>query len=145
MFMCVYSVTRSCPTVWNPRHCSPPGSSVHGIFQVRILEWVTIPFSRECSQPWGWTHIFCNGRQIPYHWATREAQLQKRASHTLWVSCLTDPVIYLLPKSPKPHIIFNSQKDLWSSFFCCCLVANLFLTLLPKTTMCIGRHCVFGD
>ena len=144
MFMCVYSVTRLCPTVCNLRHCSTSGSSVRGIFQVRILEWVAIPFSRGSSCPRGWTHIFCNGRQILCHWATREAQLQKRVPHTLWVSCLTDLVIYLLPKSPKPHIIFNSGKDLWS-LRCCCLVAILFLTLLPKTAMCIGRYCVFGD
>ena len=44
-------VTRSCPTLCKPMDCSPPGSSVHGIPQARILEWVTIPFSRESSQP----------------------------------------------------------------------------------------------
>ena len=32
-------------TLWNPMNCSPPGSSVHGILQTRILEWVAIPFS----------------------------------------------------------------------------------------------------
>ena len=37
--------------------CSPPGSSVHGMFQARILEWVAIFFSREYSQPRDWTHI----------------------------------------------------------------------------------------
>ena len=35
----------------DPMDCSPPGSSVHGILQARILEWVAIPFSRESSQP----------------------------------------------------------------------------------------------
>ena len=44
-------VARSCPTVCNPMHCSPPGFSVHGIFQARILDWVAISFSRESSQP----------------------------------------------------------------------------------------------
>ena len=39
-------VTQSCPTLCNPMVCSPPGSSVHGIFQARILEWVAIPYSR---------------------------------------------------------------------------------------------------
>ena len=43
-------VTRSCPTVCNPMECSLPGSSVHGILQARILEWVTISFSRGSSQ-----------------------------------------------------------------------------------------------
>ena len=36
-----------CPTLCNTMNCSPPGSSVHGILQARILEWVTMPFSRE--------------------------------------------------------------------------------------------------
>ena len=40
-------VAQSCLTVCNPKDC--PGSSVHGIFQARILEWVTIPFSRGSS------------------------------------------------------------------------------------------------
>ena len=43
--MCV-SVTQSSLTLCDPVDCSPPGSLVHGIFQVRILEWVAIPFSR---------------------------------------------------------------------------------------------------
>ena len=38
-------------TLCNPTDCSPPGSSVHGILQARILEWVAISFSRESSQP----------------------------------------------------------------------------------------------
>ena len=38
-------VVESCPTLCNPMDCSPPGPSVHGILQARILEWVAIPFS----------------------------------------------------------------------------------------------------
>ena len=37
---------QSCPTLWDPMDCIPPGSSVHGILQARILEWVAVPFSR---------------------------------------------------------------------------------------------------
>ena len=44
-------VAQSCPTLCDPMDCSRPGSSVHGIFQARILKWVAIPFSRESSQP----------------------------------------------------------------------------------------------
>ena len=43
-------VIQSCLTLCNPKDCSPPGSSVHGILQARILEWVAMPFSRES---WG--------------------------------------------------------------------------------------------
>ena len=42
-------VTQLCPTLCNPMNCSPPGSSLHGILQGRILEWVIIPFSRRSS------------------------------------------------------------------------------------------------
>jgi len=42
---------QSCPTLCNPVNCSPPGSSVHGIFQPRMLEWVAMPFSTGSSQP----------------------------------------------------------------------------------------------
>ena len=38
-------VAQSCPTLSNPMDCSPPGSSVHGIFQARVLEWGAIAFS----------------------------------------------------------------------------------------------------
>ena len=39
--------------------CGPPGSSVHGILQARVLEWVAIPFSRGSSQPGDWTKVSC--------------------------------------------------------------------------------------
>ena len=42
--MCVCSVTQLCPTLCDPMDCSPPNSSVHGIFQARILAWVAIYF-----------------------------------------------------------------------------------------------------
>ena len=38
-------VTQSCPTLSDPMECSPPGSSIHGIFQARVLEWGAIAFS----------------------------------------------------------------------------------------------------
>ena len=42
---------QSCPTLWDSKDCSPPGSSVHGLSQARILEGVVISFSRRSSQP----------------------------------------------------------------------------------------------
>ena len=44
-------VTQSCPTLCNPMDCRPPGSSVHGILQARILEWVAVPFSEDLPKP----------------------------------------------------------------------------------------------
>ena len=59
---------------------STSGSSVHGISQARILEWVAMPFSRESSQPRDRACISCLGRQILYHWSTREALLSSTCS-----------------------------------------------------------------
>ena len=50
---------QSCPTLSDPVDYSPPGSSVHGILQARILEWTAMPSSRGSSQPRNQTHIFC--------------------------------------------------------------------------------------
>ena len=53
-FTCAHVHTQwlqSCPTLCDPTHCGPPGSSVHGIFQERILRWVAISFSKGSSQP----------------------------------------------------------------------------------------------
>ena len=51
--------------------CSPPGSSVHGILQARILEWVAIPFSRASSLPRDWTQISCIAGGFFTTWATK--------------------------------------------------------------------------
>ena len=66
---CVLSF-QSCLTLRDPVDCSLPGSTIHGILQVRILEWVVMPSSRGSSEPRDWTcvsYIFCIGRQVPYH------------------------------------------------------------------------------
>ena len=74
--VCVCTCAQLFPTFWDPMDCSQPCFSVHGIFQVRILEWVAMPSSRGSSWPMDWTHISCIsyfGRWILYHWATWEA------------------------------------------------------------------------
>ena len=82
--VCMCSVAQSCLTLCDPVDGSPPESSVHGIFQTRILEWVAISFSRESSQLMDRTHVsFVSsiGKQILYHWATWEAFVKS----ALWV------------------------------------------------------------
>ena len=66
-------VTQSCLTLWDRMDCSPPGSSVHGIFQARILEWVAIPFSRGSFQPRDLTQVSCIAGGFFTIWAPREA------------------------------------------------------------------------
>ena len=46
---CVHATSQSCPTLWDPMDCSPPGCSVHGILQIRILELVAMPSSKGSS------------------------------------------------------------------------------------------------
>ena len=61
---------QSCLTLCDPMDCSSPGSSVHGILQARILEWIVISSSRGSSQSWDWTpfsYVSCIGRRVLYH------------------------------------------------------------------------------
>ena len=69
-----------CSSLIHARLCDsvdshPPGSSVHGILQTRILEWVTIPFSTGSSQLRDQTQVSCTGGRFSTIWATREAHL----------------------------------------------------------------------
>ena len=76
--MCLYvlaCVTLSCPTLCDPMDCSLQASSVHGLLQARILEWVAMPFSRGSSWPRFRTQVYgIAGRFFPV-WATREAHI----------------------------------------------------------------------
>ena len=64
--------TQSCPTLCYPMDGSPPGFSVHGIFQTRIPEWVSISFSRGSSQPRDQTWVSYIAGKLFTIWATRE-------------------------------------------------------------------------
>ena len=69
---------QSCLSPWNTIDCSLPGSSVYGIFQARILEWVDISFSRGSSSPKDWTLVSCVScicRKLIYHWVTWETHV----------------------------------------------------------------------
>ena len=59
------SVSQSCPTLCDPKDCSRPGSSVQGILQASILEWVAIPFSRGSSWPRDQTQVSCTVYCLP--------------------------------------------------------------------------------
>ena len=70
--MCVL-VAQSCLALCNPMDWGPPGSSVHGILQARILEWVAISFSRGPSRPRDRTQVSCITGGFFTVWVTREA------------------------------------------------------------------------
>ena len=58
-YFCCCLVTKSCLTLCDSMGCSLPGSSVHGISQAKILEWVAVSFSRLSSQLRDWIHVSC--------------------------------------------------------------------------------------
>ena len=67
--LCVCAHVQSCPALCDPMNCCPPGSSLHGILQARILEWVAISFSRGPCWSRDWTrvsYLSCIGRQSLY-------------------------------------------------------------------------------
>ena len=66
-------VAQLCLTLCNPMDCTLPTSSLHGILQARILEWVAIPFSRGSSQPRDQTQVSHTAGGLFTIWATREA------------------------------------------------------------------------
>ena len=70
---CEGEFSQSCLTLCDPMDCSLPGFSIHGILQARILEWVTISFSRGSSQPRDWTWVSHIGGRRFNLWATGEA------------------------------------------------------------------------
>ena len=82
------------PTLYDPTDCSLPGSSVHGILQARILEWVAISSSRESSWYRDWIHVSCMGRWIIYHWIPWEATSLSYWSHYgPYISCCGEAVL----------------------------------------------------
>ena len=78
-------VTQSCPTLCDPVDYSPPGSSVHGILQARILEWVAISFSRGSSWPKDRTQVSHIAGRCFNPWATRKAP-----EYIMWNARLDD-------------------------------------------------------
>ena len=65
-------VAQLCLTLCDPTDCNLPGSSIHGIFQARILEWVAISFSGGSSQPRDRTWVSCTSGKLFTIWATKE-------------------------------------------------------------------------
>ena len=110
--------------------CSPPGSSVHGIPQTRILKWVAILFSRGCSPPRDWTQVsFISGKFFTI-WATREA------------SVLPKLLLFLMKTGTKGS---SPKEYMWRSLHntSTCLVFISFCCELPSQGLLsnrLGRH-----
>ena len=83
-------IAQSCPTLWDHIDCSPPGSSVHGILQARILEWVAISFSRGSSWLRDRTWVSCITGRFFTIWATSESESRS-----------------VVPDSLQPHGLYS--------------------------------------
>ena len=94
---------QSCPTLCNPMDCGPLSSSVHGIFQARIPEWVAISYSRGSSQLRDQTCVSSIGRQILYHWTTCRAAAAAKSLQSCPTLC--DPIDGSPTGSPVPGIL----------------------------------------
>ena len=94
-------VTESCPTLCDPMDWSIPGSSIHGILQARVLEWVAIAFSRGSPQPRDQTQVFrIAGRHFTIQ-ATWEAPTY--SIHSINSVYMSIPIFRFIPPPSLPH------------------------------------------
>ena len=134
-------VAQLCLTLCDPMNCSPPGSSVHWVFQARILEWVAIPFSRGSSQPRGQTQVSCPMGEFFTIWATREARLglaqiwhvgERELVHGLTLRCIQTHLGRHVPYIDEISADYGNVSDrlhilsalLWYQYKCQCLWRN---------------------
>ena len=121
-------VAQSCPIPCNPMDCTPPGSSVHGILQARILENSSIPegiaifFSRGSSQPKDWIQVSHMAGRLFTVWATREAK---------------NLIGLIKPVNPKGYQLFNIDWKDW----CWSWNSNTLATRCKQSTHWKRRSC----
>ena len=100
-------VAQSCLTLCDPVDCSLPGSSIHGILQARILEWVAISFSRGSSRPRDWTQVSCIVGRCFNLWTTREAPQEVLILGPTWDASVYSFIHPCLFKSTFPCLALN--------------------------------------
>ena len=117
-------VTQSCPALFNAMNCSLSGSSVHGILQGRILEWVFIPFSRGSSRPRDRTWVSCTAGRFFTIWATRETLKSQWRPREIWTQTIIFSSSFIKEKHPwNPQAGFLSSLNAcpgvsWASLLC---------------------------
>jgi len=153
--MCVYVyvcvlVAQSCLTLWDPIDCSPPGSSVHGLLQARILEWVAIPFSRRSSQPRDWTqvsHIVDRFQMDKYTFVFIFFAIMgyHRILNIVPCAIQKDLVVYSLSTDTNSHLLIPNSHSypLSPHFHDFCIHCNLFSTSIVEHSDCFKffTHC----
>ena len=116
-------VTQSCPTLCDPMAYSLPDSSIHGILQARLLEWVAIPFSKGSLQPSNWTQVSWIAGGLFTVWAAREATttkllvngVKKKASEHF--VCISTCYFFCFQRSVKSCMVRHTLWNTWMYFF----------------------------
>ena len=132
---CYCLVAKSCPTVCNPMEYSPPGSSVYGISQTRILEWVAISLSRGSSWLWDGTCISCLssiGRHILYHWATCLAQSLSRVQLFVMTWTTACQASLSITNSQSPPKLMSIESVMPSNHLILCHPLLLLPSIFPS-------------
>ena len=112
---------QSCPTSCDPMDCSSPGSSIHGTFQARVLEWVRNTWSNRQIWPWSmvWSRAKANRvlpRECTGHSKHPFPTTQERTLHmdiTRWSTPKSDWLYSLQPKMEKPYTVSKNKTWRW--------------------------------
>ena len=148
-FIVVVLVAESCRTLCDPMDCSPPGFSVHGILQARILEWVAISFSRVSSWPRDWTRVSCIAgwfftteppgsyfsdlvEKCVEVWASAARSVDKIKWHDLWWGFVTHLIVIITKKMTPPKALSELQIS-------CVVLADKWVEAGS-----VSKHCLLG-
>ena len=138
-------VAQLCLTLGKSMDCRPPGSSVHGILQARILEWVDVPFSRGSFQPRDRTKASCIAGGFLTVWAMREPHMCVSPSLYIYI-CMY--IYAFFPLLNICHLVFKDFQALFLSqswtffplfpFSLLCSILISLPTVFPQYGVCLG-------
>ena len=103
-------------TLGDPMGCSLPGSSLHGIFQARILEWAVISFSSRSSWPRDWTRVSCTAGRLSTNRASRDDHRNRNRVHN---KCTSLESSQSLPPPVCQKIVFHKNPQSQRTNFKC--------------------------
>ena len=136
-----------CPTLCD-MDCSPPGSSVHEIFQARILEWVAISFSRGSSQPRDQTQVSCTAGRFFTDRATRKALITLDRLNNLlqfYISTCSFTLLFYVMEIAFFPLNFINYPLLSSTFYSAAFSAlSIFIALKRVRTLLWTRLWLMG-
>ena len=124
-------VAQSCSTLCDPMDWKPPGSPLHGIFQVRTLEWVAIPFFRGSSRPKDQTQVSCTAGRFFTTWVMREPS-NTNARFFVIAKISVSLCSVFFPQSIFPPL-FRMSKFYWSFLKFTDFICHLYSATLPSS------------